>query len=110
MADPTVPGPAFVPPNTNPFRAYFQDRRNDPYDRKYVAVMLYFIEYGHLTGPQALYDMVASSSPNMGAIIVMFEDPYHEEGRSLTLHGIHMYKSVMGRPTEWDKRSFAFVN
>jgi hypothetical protein len=46
----------------------------------------------------------------MGILISMHNDSHHDEGQSLVLHGVKTFASVLGDPTEWDTRSFTFVN
>jgi hypothetical protein len=46
----------------------------------------------------------------MGVLVETFEDPNHEEGQYLALHGITIFEAVLGCPTEWDPRAFAFAN
>jgi hypothetical protein len=47
--------------------------------------MLHFNEDAPVQGAHALYDLVVASSPKMSFFIEIFEEPNHEEGRSLAL-------------------------
>jgi hypothetical protein len=110
MAAPSGAIAALPHPKINTFRAIFQDRANDPYGGEYQATLVYFDEREPVQGAQALYDLVMASAPMMGILVGIFEDPNHKEGRSLALHGIKIFEAVLGHPTEWDRRAFAFAN
>jgi hypothetical protein len=51
-----------------------------------------------------------ASSTNMGVMIGMLIEPHHDEGHSLMIHGVKTFEAVLGKPSEWDKRSVAFIN
>jgi hypothetical protein len=50
----------------------------------------------------ALYNLVSSAEEHKaGVYLGMFEDPSHECGLSLALHGIKQYALTLGRPNLW---------
>jgi hypothetical protein len=54
--------------------------------------------------------MVLTSSPKMGTLVGIFEEPNHEKGRSLALHGVKDFVKILSRLTEWNSREFTVVN
>jgi hypothetical protein len=110
MVAPTGASTAFPLPKMDTFEALFQDRANDPYGGEYAASMVYLNEDSPIQGVQALYDLVVSSLPNMGILLGIFEEPNHEGGHSLALHGINVFGAILGRPSKWDSQDFIFVN
>jgi hypothetical protein len=110
MAAPAGASTALQLPKIDTFQALFQDRANDPYMGEYAAAMVYFNEDAPVQGAHAVYELVVTSSPKMGVLVGMFEDPNHEEGRSLALSGVNAFGAILGRPIKRDSRAFAFVN
>jgi hypothetical protein len=110
MAAPEGASAALPHPKIDTFWARFQDRANDPYGGGYQAALAYFDQNEPVQEAQALYHLFVVSAPMMGILVGIFEDPNHEEVRSLGLHGINIFEAVIGCPTEWDRRAFAFAN
>jgi hypothetical protein len=110
MAQPAGASASLPPPKINTFRAFYQDRANNPYRGEYATAMVFFNEDAPVQGSQALFYLVAASSPKMGVLVGMYEDPNHEEGRSLAFHGIKTFCAILGRPTKWALWPFALVN
>jgi hypothetical protein len=110
MAAPEVASASITLSKNKSFQASFKDRANDPYGGGYTAVICFFNEESPVQGEQALFDLVVASSLNMGLLLGIFKDPNYEEGRSLALRGIKTFGDILGRPTEWDSRSFAFAD
>jgi hypothetical protein len=43
-------------------------------------------------------------------LLGMFEEPNHEKGPSIALHGVNAFGAILDRPTKWDSRAFTTVN
>jgi hypothetical protein len=110
MATPAGPRASLPHPKIDTFWARLQDQINNPYGWKYQAALPYFDENEQVHWAQALYELVVASAPTIGILVGIFEDPNNDEGRSLALHVIKIFKAVLGRPTEWDRRALAFAN
>jgi hypothetical protein len=96
MAAPAGASTALPLPKIDTCQTLFQDRANDPYWGEYATAMVYFNEDAPVHGSHALYDLVVASSPKMGVILGMFEEPNHEEGCSLVFHCIRAFGAILG--------------
>lgn len=110
MAGIVAPIPAIPAPRPTTFAALYADHSSDPYDGDYAAVMRNFRDRGAALSHNVMHDLaagVAITTPN--AYIGMYEYPGEECGRSMVLHSVARFPRVIGRPTPWDARTYAYI-
>ena len=105
MAATTIPS---LPAMT--FQAFYSEAANDPYHGDYAAVMRTFRDAAQPHDAASLYNIISAlEEHNSGVYLGLFEDPGNECGLSLTFHGVKRFPLTLRRPTQWHKKTFAFI-
>ena len=92
------------------FQCFYEESANNPYNGNYAVVMQTFRDVAQPNEAAALYNIVSAlEEQNSGVYLGIFEDPNQECGLSLTLHGVKRFPLTLGRPTQWDNKTFAFI-
>jgi hypothetical protein len=104
---PTAAIPATLPKT---YSELYADANNDPWNGNYGPVMRTFRDDNN---PLSSTDMFAAAksmgtdTPN--AYIGLFAYKNEECGRSMVLHAISTYPTVLGRTTDWDNKTYSSV-
>ena len=104
---PTAAIPATLPKT---YSELYADANSDPWNGNYGPVMRTFRDDNN---PLSSTDMFAAAksmgtdTPN--AYIGLFAYENEECGRSMVLHAISTYPTVLGRTTNWDNKTYASV-
>jgi hypothetical protein len=107
---------AYVPPAAIPatppttFVERYANTSNDPWNGEYGGYMRTFRDTNN---PLTSADMFTAAC-NMGtdtpnAYIGLFTYEGEECGRTMVLHGLSTFPTVLGRHTDWDNKTYAFV-
>jgi hypothetical protein len=105
-----VPLLAPVATQVTSFAAKYADNSIDPYAGNYTAPMHPFCEGPMIAAATQIMQHVKALDPNQPlAFIGIFEYPGEECGRSMVFHSLSTFPSTFGVTSEWDNKSFAFV-
>jgi hypothetical protein len=104
-----MPAQAPPVPKLMTLTSYFHAAGNDPYGGDYTTMMQAFSHNNQRTPEDILHDILSTNESFPTNLLGIYETEGMECGQSLLLSGVRRYPRMIGIPSRWDDKVFAFA-